>query len=519
MTETPTAEKLRLAPDEIAPPEPALPDGRASELGQLRARTARGTMINAAFQVGLASLNLIKRLVVVALLTASEFGFWGLLIASLATLMWLKEVGISDKYIQQSEIDQEAAFQKAFTLELLYSSAFFVALVVVALPLYALIYGRPEIIPPGLVLSLALLVSAFKTPIWIFYRRMEFVRQRSLAAVDPVVSFLVTVPLAAAGFGYWSLVIGAVAGSFLSALVAVRACPYRFAFRFDRGALKDYVSFSWPLVIVTGSGLVIVQASIIVGEATVGLVGVGVIALAGIVLRFVDQANLIVTTTLYPAVCAVRDRTDLLREAFTKSNRLVLMWAMPFGFGLTLFAPDLVAFVLGGTWEPAVGMLQVLGAVVALKQVGFNWTAFMRARGETRPLAVNGVLGMAAFLAIGVPLMYAVGLDGYVLGIAGVVAAQFLSRTYYLARLFPGFSIGRHLARAVAPSVPAVAAVLLVRALLDGSAARAPEIAVAELALYVAVTVAATMVLERPLIREAVGYLRGRQAGLVPAAE
>ncbi|HEV2075529.1 MAG TPA: hypothetical protein VGR10_04775, partial [Thermoleophilaceae bacterium] len=173
--------------------------------------------------------------------------------------------------------------------------------------------------------------------------------------------------------------------------------------------------------------------------------------------------------------------------------------------------------VLGDSWAPAVGVLQVLGTVVALKQVGFNWTAFMRARGETRPLAVNGVLGMAAFLAAGVPLMYTLGLDGYVVGVAAVAAAQFLSRMYYLGRLFPGFSIGRHLARAVAPSVPAVASVLLFRALLDPSVTRSPGIAAAEAVVYVAVTVAVTIVLERPLVREAIGYLRGQGGGLVPS--
>ena len=39
------------------------------------------------------------------------------------------------------------------------------------------------------------------------------------------------------------------------------------------------------------------------------------------------------TNTLYPAICAVRDRKDVLFEAFVKSNRLALMWALPFGFG------------------------------------------------------------------------------------------------------------------------------------------------------------------------------------------
>ena len=65
-----------------------------------------------------------------------------------------------------------------------------------------------------------------------------------------------------------------------------------------------------------------------------------------------------------------------------------------------------------------------------------------------------------------------------------------------LTKLFEGLQMLRHAARAIAPTVPAVLPVLGVRALVgDGSLA----VAVAELALYVAVTVLATWAFERRL--------------------
>src|SRR5687768_6760741 len=78
--------------------------------GDLRRLTARGTIINSAFRVGLAALSLLQRLIVAAFLTAEEFGLWGIVIAAVITLAWLKEIGIADKYVQQSEPDQERAF-------------------------------------------------------------------------------------------------------------------------------------------------------------------------------------------------------------------------------------------------------------------------------------------------------------------------------------------------------------------------------------------------------------------------
>ena len=69
------------------------------------------------------------------------------------------------------------------------------------------------------------------------------------------------------------------------------------------------------------------------------------------------------------------------------------MWGMPFGVGLALFAPDLIEFGYGEEWEPAVGLIQAFGLIAAFNHIGYNWTAFFRARGPRRePIGVMGVV-------------------------------------------------------------------------------------------------------------------------------
>ena len=164
----------------------------------LRQHAARGTMINAAFTVGLSLLALIRGFILARFLTSADYGVWGLLAVSLGTLLWLKQVGIGDKYIQQDEPDQELAFQKAFTLEAMFTGAFMIFLAL-ALPVFALIYGETKIIAPGLVILLLLPCGVLSTPLWVYYRNMNFVRQRTLQAIDPLVGFVVAVSFAAAG--------------------------------------------------------------------------------------------------------------------------------------------------------------------------------------------------------------------------------------------------------------------------------------------------------------------------------
>jgi O-antigen/teichoic acid export membrane protein len=215
----------------------------------------------------------------------------------------------------------------------------------------------------------------------------------------------------------------------------------------------------------------------------------------------------VITSTLYPAITRVADRIDLLFEAFVKTNRLTLMWGLPFGIGVALFADDLVTYGIGDEWEPAVGIIQAFALIAAMNHIGFNWAAFYQARGDTRPLAVLTPIVLLAFLVFALPGMILWDLDGFAIGMALMALVSLTVRTVYLRRLFRGFRMLPHALRAVAPSVPAVALVLVARALLDD---RSLGIALGELVLYLAVTLAATLYLERDLLREVAGYLGGR---------
>jgi O-antigen/teichoic acid export membrane protein len=474
----------------------------------LRSHTARGTLINSSFQLGLVGLGTLQRFAVAAWLTRPEYGLWGLLVGTLITLTTLKQVGVADKYIQQNEPDQEAAFQKAFTLELGLSAAFFV-LAMLVLPLYALMYGRTQMILPGIVLALTVPLTAFESPSWIPYRRMQYARQRLLTVIDPVTTVTVTIALVASGAGYWGMIVGAIAGSFAGALVCTVTSPYRLRLRYDRGTLREYSSFSLPLFGAGLSGLVVIQGTLVVASHTVGLAGIGAIGLATNVAGFTDGVDSIVSQTIYPAVCAVAHRMDVMAEAFVKSNRVALMWAVPFAAGAALFAGDLIHFLLGDRWQAATGLVVAVALTSGLSQLAFNWQLFMRAVNQTRPLFVASITNLVVFFAVSIPAMSVFGVTGYAVGFAAATIAQVTLRGWYMRRLFRGFRVLRQMLRAIAPTLPATAVVLGVRLLASGN--RSGPRAIAELALYVVVVVAATWLLERALVSELFAYMRGRR--------
>src|SRR3954447_9103131 len=290
---------------------------------ELRRRTARGAIVNGLFLGGAEALVLGQGLIVTVLLGPSAIGLYGIVTTTAMTIVALKRVGIDEAFVQQSEEGQEEEFQRAFTLELALSTGF-ALLIAACAPLVAEVYGDDRLL--WLTLAVAYLPVAFalQAPQWIFFRRMDFLRQRMLQAVIPVVTFCVTVPLAASGVGVWSLVIGPLVGNVAGIAAALSISPYPLRLRFDADARRRYFAFSWPIFVNSMALLVVAQGQVLAFTLDGGLTAAGYITLALTLTRYADRADQIVATTIYPAICAVRDRLPTLEELFVKSNRLTM---------------------------------------------------------------------------------------------------------------------------------------------------------------------------------------------------
>lgn len=493
------------------------PVSRADRLrertGGLRAHTASGMAINAAFSIGLQGLAFLRGFLVAAFLAPDDYGVWAVIVIAYLGVSRLFQAGIVDKYIQQDDPDEELAFQKAFTLEAILMGGVAV-LIAILTPALALAYRTPEMIAPGLVLLLSIPGTILQAPIWAYARDLDFRRARLLSSVDPLVGMVGTVAGAIGGLGYWSFVLGSVCASWAGALVVLRHSPFKLRFRFDRVTAREYLRFSWPLMLSSLSNSILIQGVTLFARSAVGLAGIGAMSLANSIRIYTEFADSIISSTMYPAVAAVKDRLDLLYESFVKSNRLALMWGIPVGMGAALFARDLITYLLGDQWLYAVQLFEAVGVVSAVGHIGFNWADYIRVHGDTKPIAKYAWITLVAWGTVPIPLMLTDGLRGYSIGILVVAVVSLGLRGYFLGKLFPGFAMVGHMIRALAPSVPAVVVVLAVRAFETGH--RRPAEAVAELALYLAVTVAATWLLERALLREAVGYLRARSRAPAP---
>ena len=480
------------------------------DLSELRTRTVRGVAVNSAFLILVEVMSLAQGLIVARVLGPSQIGLYGIVSITVMTLIALKQVGIDEAYVQQDEADQEVEFQRAFTLELILSGLFSVVILIAA-PILVAVYGDSRLLALTFALAYLPIAFALQAPLWIFFRRMDFVRQRSLQALVPVVTFAVTIPLVLAGVGVWSLVIGAMAGNAAAVVMSIHLSPYKLALRFDRQATRRYVAFSWPILVVTACGLVINQGQVLALKLHGGLAGAGFLALAVTLTRYTDRADQVISPAIYPAICAVRDRSATLLEIFSAAARSAAVWALGLGMLFVLFAPDLVHFALGSKWTGSIVLLQGLAAAAALYQFGFSWIAFARGLGRTRPPALEAVVALAGFFVFAVPGLIIWGTTAFVIGLGLSALCILAVRAHYIRELLPGVPLARLAFRALWPLLPATAAVLLIRLAFWGGH-RSLGQALGELAAFLIVYAGATLVAERGLTRDLMRAARAAPA-------
>jgi lipopolysaccharide exporter len=467
---------------------------------ELAGRTVRGVAINVFFLLIVEGANLAPGLIVARLLGPSDIGLYGIVSITATTLIALKRVGIDEAYGQQDEADQELEFQRAFTLEL-GLAVLFALLIVVAAPILVTVYDQGRLLWLTLAVSYLPIAFALQAPLWVFFRRMDFIRQRSLQAIVPVVTCVVSVPLVIAGVGVWALVIGPLVANVIACVFAIRLSPYRMRLRWDRAAARRYFAFSWPVFVVTACGLLIGQGQVLVFNIHGGLEATGFLALAAVLTRYADRADQVISPTIYPAICAVRDSEPTLDRIFVAAARAAAVWSLAYGMAFVLFAPDLARWVLGADWTGAVPLLQGLAASWAVYQLGYSWIAFARGLGRPKPPALEGVVALTVFAGIAVPLLFTNGIGAFAIAMVGVNAAVLVVRTYFIRRLLPGVALGRLALRALWPVALAAAAVGALRLGLWGGSRDAWQ-AIGEVLLFGLVYAGATYAGERGLVRD-----------------
>lgn len=462
-----------------------------------------------AFGTVMQGLAAVQALIIGHLLGPEILGVYALATGGVVIGTTLKDFGISQKLVQDRETDLYTAYGVAFTLELVLAGGAFLLVGGVVGPILALAYHRPVLLPVVAVLGLSVFTTAFLfLPASIPYREMNFVRRNLILGLGPAATFAVTVPMAFAGFGIWSLVAGDLAGFGSAGAVMFAAGAVRPHIVLDRAIIQRFVGFGGPLwgagVISTVSGWLTVIAL----SAMLGVPSLGFFTLSQGWASQAVQVDGFLSDALFPALCSIQSSLERQRRAFVIACRLSMGWAAPVGAAMFVFAYPVIHILLGPRWYPAVLIAQAEGAGVILGSIAYSWNMLYAARGDNRPTLVSSALAAAWLFAVFLPLTAAFHLRGVAGSVVLLALGAYFLRQYYLRKLFGPIRLISMVWRELLAAGLAAGAVLLCR--VAGWRVSHLGGLVGQAALFVAVAYGSFALLERRLLVDILRAMRGR---------
>lgn len=402
-------------------------DDGHSDLGR---ESVRGFVWTLVGWVGNRLLVLILTLVLARLLIPEDFGLVTAALTVIAFLDAALDLGLGAAVVYEQDRGVGQRVRTAFTLNIGLSIG--ISLLGIACsPLIARLFGAPDQWLLFAVLFLHPLIRGCGLVNDAVLKRDLRFRQRSgIEILRAVVRFAVSLPLALAGAGAWSIALGILAAELAATAALWLVVPIRPTFAMDRKTVGTLVRFGGWITLIRVMGSIRANVDYLIVGAALGATALG---FYGMAYKLPELGVLSVlwmfTLVAYPTYSKARTRgPEVLNSAMLKATKLIGIYGFFAGTSLAVMAADLVPFAFSEQWQPAVAPMVLISLAVAWSSIGW-------ATGDVFPAI--GRPGLLAKLdAPATVVMVAALLVGSRWGMIGVAAASLaFNAAYALARL------------------------------------------------------------------------------------
>jgi O-antigen/teichoic acid export membrane protein len=346
-----------------------------------------------------AELSMVGSMVVLArLIPPSAFGMFAIAVIVQELATTLPSEGVGTALVQRASIGREH-LQTGMALGLLIGAALAGLAVALAAVVVRPVFGVETAKLVGVSGAWFFLGALTAPPTAVLRRRLDFRRLSILDVTNTLVRTMASVALAVAGLDAGALVIGNLAGVAAMCVLSLVFAPVPLP-RLHRQAVRDLLAYGGPasFACVCWAGFrngdyAIVGARL--GAASAGLYWRGF----QLAVEYQRKISLVMTTVAFPVLARAAGPEEMFAIR-RRMVRLLTLVIFPLLVGLVLVAPEVVPWIFGPAWRPAVLPTQILAgagaATVVIDSVG---TVFM-AEGRSRALLGFGVAHFLVYISV-----------------------------------------------------------------------------------------------------------------------
>lgn len=351
-------------------------------------------------------------MIVSRLLTPAQIGVYSVAAAFVALVQSLRDFGVSDYLMQQSDLD-DAIIRTAFTVTALVAWIL-AAVFFLSSHWIAAFYQEPSLRVVLQILCINFLLLPFGSTInALLQRSLEFGPLYRINVGQQFVQSTLTVTLAAVGFGTISLAWGAVGGMVASVLGSL---VWGRAYRVKGLGLTRWRSIAHFGLHRTFSDVMVrvgIHAPDFIIGRMLGFTQVGLYSRGfGLINMFRQNVIAAIQAVAYPAFARSHRETNEAHLLFLKSLTYVSGIAWPFFAFSALMAFPIMRIMFGPQWDAAVPVLQLLAIAAFVGVPNFAFGQFFLVIGRvglvTIATTVVQIVRVAALVVAAFYGLYAV---------------------------------------------------------------------------------------------------------------
>lgn len=317
----------------------------------LKNKTVKGVIWSSIERFSVQGIQFFVMIVIARLLSPREYGLVGMVTVFTAIANSLVNSGFSQALIRKTdrtEIDNCTVFHFNIVISILLYILLFICA-----PYVAGFYSEPELVDVMRVVCLIIIINAFLVVQRAIYTlNLDFKTQAKASMVAVVVSGIVGVCLALAGYGVWALVFQQLINSIVSGTFLWFFSKWRPKMIYSWKSFRELFSFGSKLML---SGVInTIYANIyqlVIGKVFTAS-SLGYYSRAHHFSEFPSQnLNNVIQRVTYPVLCAMQDDDDRMRDTYRKFLKLSAFVVFPLMCGLASVAYPLIRVVLGEKWE------------------------------------------------------------------------------------------------------------------------------------------------------------------------
>lgn len=331
-------------------------------------------------------VTVVVTIVLARLLAPEVFGTVALLYLLAALAVVVVDGGFSAALIQSEQISHEDE-STVFWFGL-FVAALLAVIFCMAAPLIADFFAQPVLQPLVLLLSFNLVLSALGAVHTVLLSRaLEFKVQMKVGVVASVLSGVIAVAMAWAGYGVWALAAQAIVATMVTTVLLWLSYAWRPALVFSPASLRRLFAFGGYLFLSNVLDVLYSRlGSLLVGKLN-GVKELGHYTRAEGA-RDIPMGMLasIMASVAFPVFSvAAGDKVRLLKGV-RFSVRLTMLLNIPMMLGIYVIARPLMLMLFGEQWLPAVRFLEVMCLASLL------WPLHVLNQQVLKALGLSGVL-------------------------------------------------------------------------------------------------------------------------------